>query len=78
MKFVLITKIMVCPNITGSHPACVKKTAELTDNEYISDSEIPKDAVVKVRNPYQAIFTTEYDSKTNLLVNKELIQLENE
>lgn len=52
---VLITKIMVCTDIPGTHPACVKKFARLTDNEFISDSEIPQDAVIKVHNPYQVI-----------------------
>lgn len=52
MQFVLITKIMVCTDIPGAHPACIKKFAKLTDNGYISDSEIPKDAAVKVHNPY--------------------------
>ena len=75
---VLITKIMVCTDIPGAHPACVKKFAKLTDNEFISDSEIPQDAVIKVHNPYQAIYTVKYDDRTNLLFNKELISLVNQ
>lgn len=47
---VLITKIMVYTDIPGAHPACVKKFARLTDNEFISDSEILQDAVIKVHN----------------------------
>ena len=78
MQFVLITKIMVCTDIPGAHPACIKKFAKLTDNGYISDSEIPKDAAVKVHNPYRAIFTIGFDGRTNLLFNKELIPLDNE
>ena len=75
---VLITKIMVCTDIPGAHPACVKKFAKLTDNEFISDSEIPQDVVIKVHNPCQVIYTVRYDGRTNLLFNKELISLVNQ
>ena len=75
---VIITKIMVCTDIPGTHPACVRKFARLTDNEFISDSEIPKDAVIKVYNPYWVVYTVKYDGRTNLLFNKELISLINQ
>lgn len=78
MKSVLVTKIMVCTDISGAHPACVKKSAEIKDFGYIPASEIPSDAKVRTDTPWRVIYNVEYDSRISLLIDKELIPLENE
>ena len=77
MKSVLVTKIMVCTNISGAHPATVKKSAKIVEDTFLS-SQIPKDADVKMVNPFRAIYTVPYDGKTFLMFDLEMIPLENE
>lgn len=78
MKSVLVTRVTVCTDFSGAHPACVKKSAEIKDWNYISESEIPSDAKVRTNTPWRVIYNVEYDSRINLLIDKELIPLENE
>ena len=78
MKYVLVTNIMVYTDISGAHPACVKKTAKIVDNNTFLSSQIPKDADVKMENPFRAIYTVPYDGRTNLMFDLEMIPLENE
>lgn len=77
MKSVLVTKIMVCTDISGAHPATVKKSAKIVEDTFLS-SQIPKDADVKMVNPFRAIYTVSYDGRTNLMFDLEMIPLENE
>ena len=76
MKSVLVTKIMVCTDISGAHPATVKKSAEIVEDTSLS-SRIPEDADVRMANPYRAIYTVPYDGRTKLMVDLEMIRLEN-
>ena len=77
MKSVLVTKIMVCTDILGAHPATVKKSAEIVEDTFLS-SQIPKDANVKMANLFRAIYTVPYDGRTKLMFDLEMIPLENE
>lgn len=78
MKSVLVTRVTVCTDISGAHPACVKKYAEIKDFSYIPASEIPSDAKVRTDTPWRVIYNVEYDRRISLLIDKELIPLENE
>ncbi len=77
MKSVLVTKIMVCTDISGAHPATVKKSAKIVENTFLS-SQLPKDADVKMANLFRAIYTVPYDGRTNLMFDLEMLPLENE
>lgn len=77
MKSVLVTKIMVCTDISGAHPATVKKSAKIVEDTFLF-SQIPKDANVKMENPFRAIYTVPYDGRTNLMFDLEMLPLENE
>lgn len=77
MKSVLVTKIMVCTDISDAHPATVKKSAKIVEDTFLF-SQIPKDADVKMANPFRAIYTVPYDGRTHLMFDLEMIPLENE
>lgn len=77
MKSILVTKIMVCTDILGAHPATVKKSAKIVEDTFLS-SQIPKDADIKMANPFRAIYIVPYDGRTNLMFDLEMIPLENE
>lgn len=81
MKSVLVTKIMVCTDISGAHPATVKKSAKIVEDTFLSSflsSQIPKDADVKMANLFRAVYTVPYDGRTHLMFDLEIIPLENE
>ena len=78
MKHVLVTKILIETDIKGAHPATIKKTAKITNDSYISLNEIPKDARVRMNSALKVVFSTNYDGRTRLLWDKELIPLEDE
>lgn len=77
MKSVLVTKIMVYTDISGAHPATVKKSAKIVEDTFLF-SQIPKDADVKMANSFRAIYTVPYDGRTHLMFDLEMIPLENE
>lgn len=77
MKSVLVTKIMVCTDISDAHPATVKKSAKIVEDFFLF-SQIPKDANIKMSNPFRAIYTVPYDDRVHLMFDLEMIPLENE